>query len=285
MSGSQVPREGGELPIDAAYALGSDPGERVRLQRQSDELRPYAVAILDRVGIGRGQAAIDVGCGPSGILDLLAERTSPGGRVVGLDIDPANVAMAGELVRERQLAGVEVIEADAKHTGLPSGSFDLVHARTLLINIPEPETAVAEMVRLARPGGWVAGQEPDTGLSLCYPHLPAWDRINEIFQATYRRQGADPFIGRRLTELYREAGLVDVGVDVRAGVFPAGHSRRTIRLELIRSMRPKIVGFGLAGERELDELDRAAREHLSDPRTLLMSYLYFLAWGRKPADG
>ena len=92
MPESQVPREGGELPREAVYALGSDPGERVRLQRQSDELRPYAVAILDQAGIGRGQAAIDVGCGPSGILDLLAERTSPGGRVVGLDIDPANVA-------------------------------------------------------------------------------------------------------------------------------------------------------------------------------------------------
>jgi SAM-dependent methyltransferase len=178
MPGSQVPQDRDRLPGDAVYALGSDPGERVRLQRQSDELRPYAVAILDRVGIGPGQAVVDVGCGPSGILELLAERTSPGGRVVGLDIDPANVAMATELVRERRLAGVEV----------------------------------------------------------------------------------------------------------RAGVFPAGHSRRTIRLELIRSMRPKIIGFGLAGERELDELDRAAREHLSDPRTLLMSYLYFLAWGRKPAD-
>jgi ubiquinone/menaquinone biosynthesis C-methylase UbiE len=283
MPGSQVPPERGGLPGDAVYALGSDPRERLRLQRQSDELRPYAVAILDRVGIGPGQAAIDVGCGPRGILDLLAERTSPGGRVVGLDIDPANVAMASGLVRERQLAGVEVIRADAKHTGLPADSFDLVHARTLLINIPEPETAVAEMVRLAKPGGWVAGQEPDAGLYLCYPHLPAWDRINEIFQATYRQQGADPLIGRRLTELFRDAGLVDVGLDVRAGVFPAGHSRRTIRLELIRSMRPKIIGFGLSNDRELDELDQAAREHLSDPRTLVMSYLYFLAWGRKPA--
>ncbi len=284
MPGSQVPQERGGLPGDAVYALGSDPRERLRLQRQSDELRPYAVAILDRVGIGPGQAAIDVGCGPRGILDLLAERTSPGGRVVGLDIDPANVAMASGLVRERQLAGVEVIRADAKHTGLPADSFDLVHARTLLINIPEPETAVAEMVRLAKPGGWVAGQEPDAGLSLCYPHLPAWDRINEIFQATYRQQGADPLIGRRLTELFRDAGLVDVGLDVRAGVFPAGCSRRTIRLELIRSMRPKIIGFGLSNDRELDELDQAAREHLSDPRTLVMSYLYFLAWGHKPAD-
>jgi ubiquinone/menaquinone biosynthesis C-methylase UbiE len=284
MSGSQAQPERGELlPGDAVYALGSDPGERARLQRQSDELRPYAEAILDRVGIGPGQAAIDVGCGPRGILDLLAERTSPGGRVAGVDIDPANVATATELVRERQLAGVEVIEADARRTGLPAGSFDLVHARTLLINIPEPETAVAEMVRLARPGGWVAGQEPDAGLSLCYPHLPAWDRINEIFQATYRHQGADPLVGRRLTELYRNAGLVDIGVEVRAGVYPAGHSRRTIRLDLIRSMRPKIMGFGLADERELDELDRTARDHLGDPRTLMMSYLYFLAWGRKPA--
>lgn len=283
MPGSQAPQERGGLPGDAVYALGSDPRERLRLQRQSDELQPYAVAILDRVGIGPGQAAIDVSCGPRGILDLLAERTSPGGRVVGLDIDPANVAMASGLVRERQLAGVEVIRADAKRTGLPADSFDLVHARTLLINIPEPETAVAEMVRLAKPGGWVAGQEPDAGLSLCYPHLPAWDRINEIFQATYRQQGADPLIGRRLTELFRDAGLVDVGLDVRAGVFPAGHSRRTIRLELIRSMRPKIIGFGLSNDRELDELDQATREHLSDPRTLVMSYLYFLAWGRKPA--
>jgi ubiquinone/menaquinone biosynthesis C-methylase UbiE len=284
MTGSQVPAPDGAVrPGGGGYALGSDVEERARLRRQSDELRPYAVAILDRVGIGPGQAAIDLGCGPSGILELLAERTLPEGRVVGLDIDPANVAMAGELARKR-LAGVEVMQADAKHTGLRSGSFDLVHARTLLINIPEPEAVVAEMVRLARPGGWVAGQEPDAGLHLCYPHLPAWDRLNEIFQAAYRRQGADPFIGRRLTELYRNAGLVEVGVDVRAGVFPAGHSRRTIRLELIRSMRTKIMGFGLADQRELDELDRAAREHLSDPRTLLMSYLYFLAWGRKPAD-
>jgi ubiquinone/menaquinone biosynthesis C-methylase UbiE len=36
-----------------------------------------------------------------------------------------------------------------------------VHARTLLVTIPEPDEVVAEMVRLAKPGGWVASQEPD----------------------------------------------------------------------------------------------------------------------------
>jgi len=78
----------------AVYALGRDPGESARLQRQSEELRPDSAALLDRTGLGPGQAAIDLGCGPRGILDLLAERAAPGGRVAGLDADPAHAAMA-----------------------------------------------------------------------------------------------------------------------------------------------------------------------------------------------
>ena len=120
------------------YALGRDPGESARLQRQSEELRADSTALLDRVGLGPGQAAIDLGCGPSGIIELLSERVSPGGRVVGLDADPAHVAMARELARQHGLGNVAIVAADARRTGLPSSSFDLVHARTLLVTVPEP---------------------------------------------------------------------------------------------------------------------------------------------------
>src|SRR5579862_4565410 len=149
--------------------------------------------------------------------------------------------MARQYAAELGLANVEVVAGDARHTGLPSGSFDLVHARTLLINIPDPAEVVTEMVRLARPGGWVASQEPDTEHALCYPPLPAWDRLREIFGLSYDRLGADLRIGRRLTELLRQAGLVDVEVAVYAPAYPAGHSRRTLLPDLARSMRPAIV--------------------------------------------
>ena len=268
-------------PVDV-YALGRDPGESARLQRQSEELRPDSAALLDRVGIGPGQDAIDLGCGPSGILELLAGRVGPGGRVVGLDANPVHVAMARELVRRRGLGNVDIVAADARRTGLPSGSFDLVHARTLLVTVPDPAAVVAEMVRLARGGGWIAGLEPDGEYGLCYPAHPAWTRVSEIFQAAFGRNGADLLIGRRLTELYREAGLEDIGVEARANVYRSSDTRRTVLLELVRSMRPAILGLGLAGERELDELDRAVCEHLDDPRTLVMPHLTFLAWGRKP---
>lgn len=159
---------------NVVYALGSSPGESARLQRQADELAADSAALLDRVGLRPGQAAIDLGCGPRGVLDLLAERVAPAGRVVGLDADPAHTAMAAEFAAGLGLRGVEIMTADARDTGLASGSFDLVHARTLLVNVPNPADVAAEMMRLARPGGWVASMEPDTEHARCYPpHRPS----------------------------------------------------------------------------------------------------------------
>jgi trans-aconitate methyltransferase len=269
---------------DAAevYALGSNPAESARLRRQSDELRPQTAELLDRIGLAPGQSAIDLGCGPSGILDLLSVAVFPGGRVTGLDADPAHAAMARQYATEHGLANVEVVTADARHTGLPSDGFDLVHARTVLVTIPEPEEVLAEMVRLARPGGWVASQEPDIENAFCYPPLPAWDRLREIFRASFGRSGADLLIGRRLPELYQQAGLADIEVVVHAPVYPAAHSRRTILPDLVRSLRPMILDLGLSDERELSELDRAVREHLADPRTLALAHLLVVTWGRKP---
>jgi ubiquinone/menaquinone biosynthesis C-methylase UbiE len=266
------------------YALGQNRDESARLRRQSGEMRPYSARLLDQTGLASGQRAIDLGCGPSGVIDLLAERVAPGGQVTGLDADPAHVAMARQFAAEHGLASVEVIEADARHTGLPPDSFDVVHARTLLVTIPDPAEVLAEMTRLARPGGWVAGLEADAEHSLCYPAHPAWDRLSEVFLTAFRRNGADPLTGRRLPELYRQAGLADVGAECVAPLHPAGDSRRTIRLDLVRSLRPAIVGHGIAGAAELDELDQALREHLADPATLVMPFLYVMAWGRKPQD-
>jgi ubiquinone/menaquinone biosynthesis C-methylase UbiE len=273
------------LEPNAVYALGSSSGESARLQRQSDELAPESSWLLDQIGLRAGDSGIDIGCGPRGIIDLLAERVSPGGRVVGLDSDPAHVAMASELVAQQGWRDVEVVLGDARSTGLPSDAFDLVHARTVLVTVPDPTEVLAEMVRLARPGGWVAGMEADMEIGICYPPNPAFDRLCEIFQAAFSRHGANPQLGRRMAELYRQAGLEDVTVEARAPVYPLGHSRRSIRADLVRSMRPQIVAMGLANEVELDELDRTVRDHFADPDAVVMSGLMFLVRGRKRPPG
>jgi SAM-dependent methyltransferase len=277
------PAAGTGQEATAVYALGSSQGESARLQAQAEELAADSAELLDLVGLRPGQSAIDLGCGPRGVLDLLAERVSPGGRVVGLDADPAHAAMAARFAAARRLQGVEVVTADARCTGLPSDSFDVVHARTLLVNVPGPAQLVAEMARLARPGGWVAALEPDVVDAWCYPAHPAFERICQIFLVVFGRNGADSAIGRKVAELFRAAGLEVAGMDARVQMYPVGHSRRTIRLDLLRSTRAQVVEMGLASEAELDELDAAARAHLDDPRTIVVSGLLFLVWARKPA--
>jgi SAM-dependent methyltransferase len=180
----------------------------------------------------------------------------------------------------RELTNVHIIEGDARRTGLPTSSFDLVHARLLFVNIPRPQEMLSEMVRIARPGGWVDSQEPDV-LFLCDAPRRSWQRLTEAYLATYRQDGADPFIGRRLRELYRQAGLVDVQVAVRADHHTAGDSRHRAPRP-VRTMRNKIIAQGLLSEQELDELNRAARAHLRKTSTLTVPHLLFTVWGASP---
>src|SRR5579862_6581996 len=195
----------GGIDANTAYSLGHNEAESSRLQRQADELLPQSTALVDRTALGPGGHAIDVGCGPRGVLDLLATRVGPQGRVTGVDADPNHVKMAAQLAADRNLYWVEVLHADARRTGLPSSSFDVVHGRTILITVPEPHGLVVEMVRLARPGGWVIGLEPDVEVSICHPANPAYDRLCAMFPVVFSRNGADWRMGRRVAGLYRAA--------------------------------------------------------------------------------
>jgi SAM-dependent methyltransferase len=279
--GAQAEPSGLEAPV---YTIGTNPVEQDRLRQQAQAIRPWAVTLFDRVELQPGSRVIDLGCGNGGLLDLLSERVGPAGRVLGLDYGPAHVASARSFVHDSGLTNVEVRQGDARQTALPSDSFDGAHARLLLINIPQPSEVVAEMVRLVKPGGWVACQEADL-LGVCHPPHPAWDRLCRLFADVYQTDGANAHVGRGVPELLREAGLVDVGVEVKADAYPMGHAWRTVLLDVITSLTPKILERELLDERELTELHRAAHDHLADPRTVVTPFMMFLTWGRKPLTG
>ena len=160
-------------PQPDEYLLGHSANEEERLRRQPQELALDSKRLLDQLDIRPGDQAIDIGCGPQGILDLLSEQVGPKGKVVGLERNESTVRLARKFVAEHQLRNVEVLEADAKSTSLPRASFDLVHARLVLVNVPEPERVVEEMIALARPGGVVASHEADwERSSVIRPRLP-----------------------------------------------------------------------------------------------------------------
>jgi SAM-dependent methyltransferase len=261
------------------YSLGADDAERARLLAQCAMHRADAGYLLDRVGLGAGGQALDLGCGPLGVLDLMAERVGPSGRVVGLDREQRFLAMAVRSLRERGVDGVDLVTGDATDTGLPGGTFDLVHERLVLVNVPRPDAVIAEMVRLTRPGGCVAVQDVDWLSWTCVPAHPDWPRLQAALAAVW---SGDVYLGRTLPALLRAAGLVDVQVQAHLRVLRPDEPYHRLLLRFAEIHRDRILDAGGLTGTELDGCVRRLGAHLDHPDTFTVYAAFFQAWGRCP---
>ncbi len=267
------------------YLLGRGEAEEARLKRQIADLAPDSDAQIERIGIKPGERVLDIGCGPGGVLHLLGKRVGPTGSVLGIERSSHFVSLARRFVADHALPQVEIREGDAYDTGLPRASFDGAHMRLVLVNVPEPERIVREMVSLVRPGGWVASFEADFVAHICDPPLPAWTRLVDAYIAYSAAQGIDLFVGRRTHRLFRAAGVVDIRVDAVVHVYPPGHDRRPILRDFINNVREKLIDGGFIGRRDLERDMAALERHLSNPQVLVTSAIFFRLIGRVPQSG
>jgi ubiquinone/menaquinone biosynthesis C-methylase UbiE len=264
------------------YLLGDSPAEVEHLIVQAEIYAPESEQLLDLIGVEQGATAIDVGCGALGVLHLLRGRVGPHGRVMGLDREPGLLAMAEQLASARGLE-VELVQSDASSTGLPSEMFDLVHARTVLVNVSNPAAIVAEMVRVAKPGGVIALQEPDCSCWVCDPPHPAWEPMRDAVRDAFRRNGKDAELGRRAGRLLREAGLDHVHVRATARVTQPGDYYQTFLLTMTALVKAQILArrHQLNAD-QLDSYTAALTDHLNTPGTLTCQPTMWQAWGTKP---
>jgi ubiquinone/menaquinone biosynthesis C-methylase UbiE len=263
----------------AGYWLATGPEVIEHLTAQAETYAPEADELLDRIAVPEAAAAIDVGCGVLGILPQLRARVGLTGRVVGLDLEPHLLALAAASVAGLR---IETVRADAAATGLPTGDFDLVHARALLMNVTNPETILAELVRLARPGGTVALQEPDAAAWLCDPPHPAFDRLRDRLLAVYPRAGKDFRLGRRLGRLLRDAGLRDLHVRTTSRLTQPGDYYHTFLLTLCGLLGGPLLDDPELTRARLDDDCAALHEHLAHPHSITCMPLLWQAWATKP---
>lgn len=264
------------------YLLGYRQAEQDRLERQADELAGESDWLFDRIGVGAGWRVIEIGCGPRGCLSLLSKRVGPAGSVVGVERSGEQAERARRFVAESGLTNVDVLNADARRLDLPERSFDLATARLVLTNVPQPEEVLAEMVRLVRPGGFVALHEPDPSAARCDPPLAEQVRLLELLKAYAQLHGIDRSIGLRVPRMLRELGLLDVQVHPFVDAYPPDHGRRMLLLDFVDNARERMLERGLVGVAELDDLTATVRRHFENPLTLVLSSLFLQTWGRVP---
>lgn len=230
------------------------------------ELRRH---LFSRTGFDAAKRVLEVGSGTGALLTT--PDTNENQIVHGLDIQLKSLQFA-----RHQGAVFTPTAGDAHRLPFPKHSFDLVFCHFLLLWVANPQTIVAEMGRITRPGGAVlALAEPDYGGRIDHP--PALVPLGILQAEALRRQGADPEAGRKLSSLFNRAGLLDVETGVLGAQWDQDSEKNAV-------LEWQVLQSDLEGHLSTSELAAfAAEEELaraSGERVLYVPTFY--AWGRAP---
>jgi ubiquinone/menaquinone biosynthesis C-methylase UbiE len=164
--------------------------------------------LLQQVLTSSKQDVLEVGCGSGAILGELGKQFQA---VFGIDHDFKILRFAKGQHQDDQYGC-----ADGLNLPFSSGAFSLTCCHFYLLWVFNPLRAVREMARVTRPGGYVlALAEPDYGGRIDYPEELAM--LGRLQSEALLRQGADPYVGRKIKAFFQQAGLQKIRSGVLGG--------------------------------------------------------------------
>ena len=233
---------------------------------------------LDALGVAAGWRCLEVAAGRGSVARWLARRAGPSGHVVAADLNP-------RFLRGAELPGnVEVREHDLLERDFEPRAYDLVHARALLVHLPDPERAVARLAAAVRPGGRLLIEEADFSMFRAsdtrYPGAEAFDRGVRRLLDGIRNAGIwDGCLGHRTPLFVERLGFERTGHDcapfMARGGADAGGRFWSLTFPL---SGPALVAGGAVGQDDLDHVLAC----LADPAFRFIGGVLFGAWGRRP---
>ena len=209
---------------------------------------PHVQAIkrrmADLLGPSAGQHLLEIGCGMGHELRRLAGRVTPGGSVLGIDMNQAMVDEARR--RTVDLGGAVRCQAgDVQRLELGDDAVDGVRTERVLMYVPDQQRAVSELARVVRPNGQVVAFELDYGATLVdLPDQGTAQRVLDILGGSV----AQRWTGRALARTFYQAGLRDIVAEPFPITLPPGVHHR-------------LVGPALAAAVEAGTLEAQAYRH------------------------
>jgi ubiquinone/menaquinone biosynthesis C-methylase UbiE len=237
-----------------------------------EDIQSVKRLMITQLELRSGLHALDVGCGFGDDVRDVARLIGDSGRVVGVDFSGAMIAEAKKRYAAAKLP-IEFIEGDAQHLTFPDASFDRCRTERMLMHLDDPEQALAEMVRVVRPGGKVVVFDFDWDTLLIDS---PYKEMTRKFVREYSDGLKHGWIGRRLPRLFGAAGLTEVVCEPHVVRFNYAFARR-----LFEGRMAKAQAEGVFTAEELGSW-WAYIEQAEAAGQLHFGLFGFVAGGRKP---
>jgi len=262
------------------YAIRGGESGRERLRVLSHVFQGGTLNLLDKVGLRPGMTCMDVGCGGGDVSRELSRRVGAGGRVLGLDMDTAQLEIVRAEASAQNIANIDYRLADVNHPPREIGLFDLVYTRFLLCHLTEPAKVLSWMASCLKPGAILAIEDCDFTGHFCYPPLPAFERYVALCGEVMRRRGGDPHIGLKLPQMLTHHGLSIAGI----AVFQPSDIDGDVKLLNALTMDnvvDAILNDNLATEQEVLQIVDALNASVDDAGTFASVTRIVQVWGRR----
>jgi SAM-dependent methyltransferase len=254
----------------------ADPVAERRFEALGHLFDAPTIAYLAALGVTRGWSCWEVGAGGGTIAEWLAGAVAPTGSVLATDLDLRRLSATA-------VPGLTAMRHDVVHDEIPTGAYDLVHARLLLVHLPERERVLDSLVRSLRPGGWVVIEDFDNMFldvgSAATPEQAVVRTVALAFKRLLEDRGADPAYARGLPDLLRARGLRDIAGEGRIVFGTGGSPASRLAAANYSQVAEDMVRHRLCTSAEL----RSTLELLEDPDFGIATHLLISAWGRRPS--
>ena len=243
-----------DAAVEAAWAY-----ERLHVNAL---FRQWVQPVLNAAGATSGSRVLDVACGTGVVAREALARVGPTGSVVGLDIDPAMLAVAESIE-----PAVTWTVGDAGELPFDDDEFDAVVSQFGLMFFPDRVQAISEMLRCAKPGTRVT-----VAVWESLEHSTAYSISVDLLNRRAGSAAADalraPFVlgaTDQLQRLFEQAGASTVSIDTQPGTARFPSVRSMVEAD-VRGWLP-VMGVVLPDdliERILVEADGALSEYVTD---------------------
>ena len=254
-------------------AVREEDREKERLERIAALTDPATIRYIEGIGIAEGWRCAEVGAGAGSIARWLANRVGQFGKVEVIDITT-------EYLRDLEAPNVEVRQQDIVAKPLDEGAYDLVHAKILLMHLPEREKVLQQFAAALKPGGYLVVEECDIrSIQRSDPPSPLLTRAAAALETFFYFGGADPGYGMKLLPAVRRTGLQVLGTDCQLTAVQAGtREAQSIVLSLAK-LAPIIIKAGLMAPKEVEQ----TFELLEQPSELVVyTPITVSVWAQRP---
>lgn len=205
------------------YLHGFDPKEQRRLVEQARILEPYVYAGID---LEFQKSLLEVGCGVGAQTQILCRRF-PELKIDGVDLSKEQLAAAQKtLKKEIQSKRVHLVQQDAQKLEMKRKDYDAAFLCWFLEHVPNPGQVLKRVRKHLRKGAKIYCSEVFNQTLFMEPYSPAYLKYWFEFNDYQWSINGHPFVGAQLGHLLKEAGFVDIQVEVRPFHFDSREPER-----------------------------------------------------------